>query len=173
MPAQKSLETYWRHHVILRLCNSVYKQNITEELSKGCIFSIPKKGDHGIPMNYKDINLTVMVYNALPLNRIKSEIEKILLKNQNSFRRNWSTYFDDPLNHQRGTCKKSWGAKTVRRFLQGILFDKMVQELRAYNLSFVSFITIMIHKILKQWFVQLTVTQTTLTLLLEFSKKIN
>ena len=45
-------------------------------------------------MNYNDISLTAIaakVYNALILNCIQLEIEKILLKNQNGFRKNCST----------------------------------------------------------------------------------
>ena len=49
---------------------------------------LPKKGDLGIGKNYKGITLTsnkAEVYRGLPLSCIKSEIEKILSKNQNGF----------------------------------------------------------------------------------------
>ena len=62
--------------------------------TKGCILHFPKKGDLGIPQNYRTITLTfaaAKVYETLLLNHIKPEIEKILLKKQNSFQRNQST----------------------------------------------------------------------------------
>ena len=60
-------------------------------MEKGCILPFPKKSDLGIAKNYRGVSLTSIaakIYNALPLNRIKAEIEKILKKNQNGFRRN-------------------------------------------------------------------------------------
>ena len=54
---------------------------------------VTQEGDHGITKNNRSITLTAIVakvYNALLLNRIQPEIEKILWKNQNSFWRNWS-----------------------------------------------------------------------------------
>ena len=50
----------------------------------------PKKGDFGIAKNCRSINFTSVVakiYNALLLNHIVPEIEKILSKNQNGFLR--------------------------------------------------------------------------------------
>ena len=78
----------------LRFCNAVYKHYTIEEWTKGCIFPFSKKGDIGITKNYRGIILTSLaakVYNPLLLNRIKTEIEKIFMKNQNGFRRNRST----------------------------------------------------------------------------------
>ena len=80
--------------ILLRLCNAVYTQNAIEKWTKGCILPFPKKGDLGIAKNYRGITLTAIaakVYNALLLNRIRPEVEKILRKNQNGFRRNRST----------------------------------------------------------------------------------
>ena len=51
----------------------------------------PVKGGLGITKNYRGITLTSIaakIYNALQLNRIEPEIEKILRKNPNGFRRN-------------------------------------------------------------------------------------
>ena len=59
-----------------------------------CIFLFLKKGKLGISENYEGITLTSMaakVYSGLLLNRIKSEIEKILRKNQNRIHTNGST----------------------------------------------------------------------------------
>ena len=78
----------------LRFCNAVYNPNTMEKWTKGCILTFPKKDDLAITKNYKGITLTSIaakVRNALLLNRIKPEIEKILTKNQNSFWRNRST----------------------------------------------------------------------------------
>jgi len=80
--------------ILLRLCNAVYRQNRIDKWTKGCILPFPKKGDLGIAKNYRGITLTAIaakIYNALLLNRIQPEIEKILRKNQNGFRRNRST----------------------------------------------------------------------------------
>ena len=70
------------------------KQNTIENLKKGGIPSFLQKGNLGIAKNYRHITLiaiTAKIYNPQLLNCIRSEIEKILLKNQNSFQRNCST----------------------------------------------------------------------------------
>ena len=80
--------------LLLRYCNAVYRQNTIKRGIKGCILSFPKKSDLGLAKNYCGITLTSIAgknYNALLLNRVDSEIEKILRKNQNGFRRNRSS----------------------------------------------------------------------------------
>ena len=47
-----------------------------------------KKGDLGNTKNYRSKTLNAKVYNALLLNHIQYEVEKILRKNQNNFQRN-------------------------------------------------------------------------------------
>ena len=67
-----------------------YEQNTTEKWTKGCILPFLKKSDLGITNNYGGRTLTAIgakVKRALLLNRIKSEIKKILLKTQNDFLR--------------------------------------------------------------------------------------
>ena len=79
---------------LLRYSNAMYNQNTIERWTKGCILPFPKKADFGITKNYRVIILTSIatkIYNALLLNCIKPEIEKIFCKNQNGFRRNQST----------------------------------------------------------------------------------
>ena len=69
---KKSLETYWTHHV-------VFLKKIIDIL----IVYKYKKSDLDIIKNYRDITLiaiTAKVYNVLLLNRIWSEVEKILRK---------------------------------------------------------------------------------------------
>ena len=64
-----------------------------ERWTKGCIPPFSKKDDLGITKKYKSITLTAIaakVYNAILLHSIKPEIEKILRKNSNGFRKNWS-----------------------------------------------------------------------------------
>ena len=81
-------------NILLQHYNAVYNQNTIDRWRKGCIFPFPKKGGLRIVKNYQGITLTSIaakIYNALLHNRIESKIEKILRKNQNSFRRNWST----------------------------------------------------------------------------------
>ena len=50
----------------------------------------PKRGDLGKTSNYRGITLfftAAKIYNALLLNRIQPEMEKILRRNQNGFRK--------------------------------------------------------------------------------------
>ena len=75
---------------------------------KGCIVPFPKKGDLGLAKNYRGITLTSIaakIYNALLRNRIEPEIDNILRKNQNGFRRNRSTTSQ---------------ILTIRRILEGV-----------------------------------------------------
>ena len=79
--------------ILLRHCNAVYNQNPIDRWTKGCTLPFPKKGDLGLAKNYRGITLTSIaakIYNALLRNRIVSQIEKILRKNKNGFRRNRS-----------------------------------------------------------------------------------
>ena len=79
--------------IMLRHCNAVNNQNQIDTWTKGCIFPFPKKGDLGLAKNYRGITLTstaAKIYNALLRNRIVPQIDKILRKNQNGFRRNRS-----------------------------------------------------------------------------------
>ena len=78
---------------LLRHCNTVYKQNTIDRWTKGCILSFPKMSALGIAKNYQSKTLPSIVakiYNALLCNSIEPKIEKILRKNPNGFRRNWS-----------------------------------------------------------------------------------
>ena len=77
----------------LRHCNTDYNQNPIDRWTKGCILPFPKKGDLGLAKNYQGITLTSIatkIYNALLRNCIIPQIDKILRKNQNGFRRNRS-----------------------------------------------------------------------------------
>ena len=79
---------------LLRHCNAVYNQNPIDRWMKGCTLPFFKKGDLGLAKNYRGITLTSIaakIYNALLRNRIEPEIDNILRKNQNGFRRNRST----------------------------------------------------------------------------------
>ena len=54
--------------ILLRHCNPVYNQNRVDKWMKGCILLFPKKGDLGLPKNYRGITLTSIaakIYNAL------------------------------------------------------------------------------------------------------------
>ena len=69
-------------------------QNIIDRWRKDHICPFLKKGDLVIAKNYRVITLAFIaakIYNALLFNRIEPEIEKILWKNQNGFRRNRCT----------------------------------------------------------------------------------
>ena len=94
--------------ILLRRCNAVYNQNPIDRWMKGCILPFPKKGDLGLAKNYRGITLTSIaakIYNALLRNRIEPEIDNILRKNQNGFRRNRSTTSQ---------------ILTIRRILEGV-----------------------------------------------------
>lgn len=80
--------------LLLYFCNEVYKGNTIQAWTEGCILPFPKKGDLSQTSNYRGITLTSIaakVYNGLLLHRIQPEIEKILRRNQNGFRRSRST----------------------------------------------------------------------------------
>ena len=82
------------HHILLELCNGVYKQDSIDSWRDGCLLPFPKKGDLGTPKNYRGITLTAIaakIYNLMLLNRIRPEIDPILRKNQNGFHSNRST----------------------------------------------------------------------------------
>ena len=94
--------------ILLRHCNAVYNQNPIDRWMKGCILLFPKKGELGLAKNYRGITLTSIaakIYNALLRNRIEPEIDNILRKNQNGFRRNRSTTSQ---------------ILTIRRILEGV-----------------------------------------------------
>ena len=94
--------------ILLRHCNAVYNQNPIDRWTKGCILPFPKKGDLGLAKNYRGItrtSITAKIYNALLRNRIVPQIDKILRKNQNGFRRNRS---------------KTSQILTIRRILEGV-----------------------------------------------------
>ena len=73
-------------------CSDTATQNTIDR----CILLFPKKSDL---KNYRAI-LYFKIYNALLLNRSEHEIEKILKKNQNGFRRNRSTTSQILIIHQ-------------------------------------------------------------------------
>ena len=71
--------------IVLRFCN---KQNTIEKWTRGCFLLFSKKGDLGITKNYRNITLTAIatkLYNAILLNHILPEIEKILGKRRTFF----------------------------------------------------------------------------------------
>ena len=94
--------------ILLRHCNAVYNQNPIDRWMKGYILPFPKKGNLGLAKNYRGITLTSIaakIYNALLRNRIEPQIDNILRKNQNGFRRNRSTTSQ---------------ILTIRRILEGV-----------------------------------------------------
>ena len=71
--------------ILIRSCNAVYRQSTIEEWTKYCFRLFPKKSYLRNPKNYRGITFIVIVakaYSILLLNRIKTEIEKILRKKQ-------------------------------------------------------------------------------------------
>ena len=108
--------------ILLRYCNAVYNQNTIDRWTKGCILPFPKKGDLGLAKNYRSITLTftaVKIDNALLRNHIELNIENILRKNQNGFRRNRSTKAQ---------------ILTIRRILEGVSAKKPIGNNIIYRL---------------------------------------
>ena len=104
---------------------------------KRCIFPFPKKGDLGLAKNYRGITLTSLaakIYNALLRNRIEPQINNILMKNQNGFRRNRSTNSQLLSIHRilEGVCSKNLLATVL--FVDFIHRGNMEQILLAYGL---------------------------------------
>ena len=80
--------------VLVQYYITIYNQNTIDKWIKSCILPFHKRGDLKNAKNYRVITFTPIaarIYNALLLNHIEPEIEKILRKNQNGFHRNWST----------------------------------------------------------------------------------
>ena len=76
--------------ILFQLYNAMNEQNTIEKCTNGLIFPFLEKGDLRITNNDRDITLTVIaakVYNALLLNHILPEVEKIM-RNPNGFLRN-------------------------------------------------------------------------------------
>ena len=83
---------------------------------KRCILHFSKKSELGLAKNYRGVTLTSVVtkiYNALKQNRIEPEIDNILRKNQNGFRRNRSTTSQ---------------ILTIRRILEGVRGKKTYRQ---------------------------------------------
>ena len=96
------------HHILLDLCNGVYKQDAIDKWTEGCLLPFPKKGDLGLTKNYRGITLTAIaakIYNLMLLNRLRPKIDPLLRRNQNGFRTNRST---------------SGQILTIRRILEGV-----------------------------------------------------
>ena len=86
---------------------------------KGC--TPPKKK---LSQTHKRMTLTVIdakVYNILLFNRNQTKFEKIIRKNQDSFRKNWSITSQILTIHPRSTYKESQGNGIVRRLFHVIL----------------------------------------------------
>ena len=99
--------------ILLRQCNAVYSENRIERWMTGCILPFPKKGDLGLAKNYRGITLrsiAAKIYNALLRNCTEPQIDNILRKNQNGFRRNRSTTSQ---------------ILTIRRILEGVRAKKL------------------------------------------------
>ena len=110
----KNFETIWQFNdILLRHCNAVYNQNTIDRWMKGCILPFLKKGDLGLAKNFRGITLTSIaakIYNTLLRNRIEPQIDNILRKKQNGFRRNRSTTSQ---------------ILTIRRILEGVQAKKL------------------------------------------------
>ena len=79
---------------LLEICNKVYHGDVPKIWLCGAIKPIPKKGDLGVPANYRGITLSAVaakIYNRMLLNRIKPHIDAKLRRNQNGFRTGRST----------------------------------------------------------------------------------
>ena len=109
------------------------RKNTIEKWTKGCILPFLNKGHLGITKNYRGLPFTVIVakiINTFLLNCIRPEIEKILWKNQNSFRK------IEPQHHRFKLAAKSskdyvqklQGDSIVHSFIQGIWFHRQRKD---------------------------------------------
>ena len=84
----KVWKLYEFQEFLLDSCNKVYWQEAIERWTQGCLLTFPKKGDLSVINNYRGITLTpiaAQIYNLILLNRIRTEIDPILRKNQNGY----------------------------------------------------------------------------------------
>ena len=83
------------HDLLLDICNRTFGQLVRPSAwLKSGIIPIPKKGDLSLPTNHRGISLTSIaakIYNRLLLNRIVPQVNLLLPKNQNGFRKVRST----------------------------------------------------------------------------------
>ena len=80
--------------LLLYYCNEVYKGNVTQSWTERCILPFRKKDYLIKTSNYRGTTVTSIaakICNALLLNRIQPEMEKILRRNQNGLRKGRST----------------------------------------------------------------------------------
>ena len=80
--------------ILLRHCKAVNNQSLIERWTKRCILPYPKTGYLGLAKNYCGMTFTSIaakIYNALFCNCVEPKIKKILMTNQDSYRRNRST----------------------------------------------------------------------------------
>ena len=79
---------------LLEVCNMTYNGDPPSVWRQGGILPFPKKGDLGLPSNYRGITLTPSaskIYNRMLLNRIRPHLDPKLRINQNGFRPGRST----------------------------------------------------------------------------------
>ena len=96
--------------IFLWLYNTVYKQNTTENWTKGCILPFPKEGELGITENFKRILLLIL---PLRLIILRKKSERLSKKSLNLF-----TDSDYPSIDRRSTNKESRDNMMIERFLQ-------------------------------------------------------
>ena len=112
-------------------------------MDEGMHTPLPKKGNLGLAKNYRGMTLTSIaakICNALLRNRIVPQIDKILRKNQNGFRRNRSTTSQILIIHRilEGVRTKNLQATLLfvdfTKTFDSIHRGKMEQILLAYSL---------------------------------------
>ena len=111
LPVSSFLRLYRCVIVLLHESEDDYTKH--REMVESLYPSFHKKGDLGINKNNRSIMrpaITAKVYKALLLNRIQPEIENVLRKNQNSFRRN---------------CLTTSQILKIHRFSEGVRTKKM------------------------------------------------
>ena len=103
-------------------------------MDRNCIPSFLKKDDLGIVKNYRGITLTFIapkMYNALLLNHIEPEIEKILKNNQYVF-------FEKPMyiiNSYNPSNHKVSRTKSLETTLVFVYFSKSSDSMKEKNME--------------------------------------
>ena len=76
--------------ILLQRCNTLYNGKVIERWTEGCILPFPKKGDLGLAKKLKRNHTYSFCTKNLQLtasNRIQLEVENVLRRKQNGFRK--------------------------------------------------------------------------------------
>ena len=112
--------------------------------------------------------IAAKVYNALFFSRIKPEIEKILWKNQNSFRKNRSTTTPGAMDDRDAWRERVWEIRAVSKMMMMMMMNAIYFDLLLITVSY--HWQIILFLILYHWINPLWILKTTKVPVLIFEK---